>query len=121
MRSVRFLAGSFLALFLAFAKRRHELGVAASAGSGPGHAHRKVLDQYSVTFLDQMINVVTASTLLSYALYTVAPETAERLGLQYANNQIYGHLGGQPVRLFTETRGSGKNQRTYTVAAGMVR
>jgi hypothetical protein len=39
-----------------------------------------VLDQYSVTFLDQMINVVTASTLLSYALYTVSAETAERLG-----------------------------------------
>ena len=42
-----------------------------------------MLGQYSVTFLDQMINVVTASTLLCYALYTVAPETAERLGTPY--------------------------------------
>ena len=39
-----------------------------------------MLDQYSVTFLDQMINVVTASTLLAYSLYAVSPETAERLG-----------------------------------------
>ena len=45
---------------------------------------------------------------------------AQRLGLHHSNNQIYGHLDGQAVRLFTETRGSGKNQRTYTVAAGLV-
>lgn len=45
---------------------------------------------------------------------------AERLGLHYASDQIYGSLAGQHVRLFTETRGSGKNRRTYTVAAGMV-
>ena len=32
------------------------------------------------TFLDQMINVVTASTLLCYALYTLAPETVEKFG-----------------------------------------
>jgi 4-hydroxybenzoate polyprenyltransferase len=70
------LCGGFLALFLAFAKRRHEL----AAASGVAAAQRRVLDQYSVTFLDQMINVVTASTLLAYALYTVAPETAERVG-----------------------------------------
>ena len=70
------LCGGFLALFLAFAKRRHELAAAAGAAA----AQRRVLEQYSVTFLDQMINVVTASTLLSYALYTVAPDTAERLG-----------------------------------------
>ena len=70
------LCGGFLALFLAFAKRRHELVLAANGAA----SQRRVLEQYSVTFLDQMINVVTASTLLSYALYTVAPETAERLG-----------------------------------------
>ena len=70
------LCGGFLSLFLAFAKRRHELALAEGAAS----SQRKVLEHYSVTFVDQMINVVTASTLISYALYTVAPETAERLG-----------------------------------------
>lgn len=70
------LCGGFLALFLAFAKRRHELALAANDAA----LQRRVLEHYSLTFLDQMINVVTASTLLSYALYSVAPETAERLG-----------------------------------------
>lgn len=45
---------------------------------------------------------------------------AQRLGLHYANYQIYGHLDGSAVRLFTEVRGSGKNKQTYTVAAGMI-
>jgi 4-hydroxybenzoate polyprenyltransferase len=70
------LCTSFLALFLAFAKRRHEIQLLAAGAA----SQRKVLEHYSTTFLDQMINVVTASTLLAYALYAVAPETAERLG-----------------------------------------
>ena len=41
---------------------------------------REVLLHYGPTFLDQMINVVTASTLLCYALYTLAPETVEKFG-----------------------------------------
>lgn len=45
---------------------------------------------------------------------------AQRLGLQFANQQIYGLLEGAPVRLFTEVRGSGKNKQTYTVAAGIL-
>jgi 4-hydroxybenzoate polyprenyltransferase len=73
------LCTSFLALFLAFAKRRHELMLLADGASG----QRRVLEQYSPTFLDQMINVVTASTLVAYALYVVAPETAERLGTSH--------------------------------------
>jgi 4-hydroxybenzoate polyprenyltransferase len=66
----------FVALFLAFSKRRHELLLLAE-----GAAHqREVLVHYGPTFLDQMINVVTASTLISYALYTLAPETVEKFG-----------------------------------------
>jgi 4-hydroxybenzoate polyprenyltransferase len=70
------LCTSFLALFLAFSKRRHELMLLSDGAAG----QRRVLEQYSPTFLDQMINVVTASTLVAYALYAVAPETAEKLG-----------------------------------------
>jgi 4-hydroxybenzoate polyprenyltransferase len=70
------LCTSFLALFLAFSKRRHELMLLADDAAN----QRKVLEQYSTTFLDQMINVVTASTVVAYSLYAVAPETAERLG-----------------------------------------
>ena len=66
----------FLSLFLGFSKRRHEL-VLLPADAGE---QRAVLDHYSPTFLDQMMNVVTASTLLSYALYTTADETVMRFG-----------------------------------------
>lgn len=64
----------FLALFLAFSKRRHEITLLAGAAVG----QRRVLDQYSPAFLDQMINVVTASAVVSYALYSVAPETVQK-------------------------------------------
>ena len=68
------LCTTFLALFLAFSKRRHEITLLAGAAAG----QRRVLDQYSPAFLDQMINVVTASSVVSYALYAVAPETVQK-------------------------------------------
>ncbi len=64
----------FVSLLLAVAKRRHELILLLSAAA----AQRPVLDHYSPALLDQMMNVVTASSVLSYALYAVAPETAEK-------------------------------------------
>lgn len=64
----------FLALFLAFSKRRHELMLLADAA----HEQRSVLSHYSQAFLDQMINVVTASSVLAYALYAIAPETVQK-------------------------------------------
>ncbi len=69
----------FLALFLALSKRRHELVTAVADAS----LQREVLGHYSPAFVDQMINVVSASTLLSYALYTTSPETLERFGSRF--------------------------------------
>jgi len=63
-----------LALFLALAKRRHELTSLNDAASG----HRPILAEYSPYLLDQMISVVTASCLMAYAFYTMAPETVEK-------------------------------------------
>ncbi len=65
-----------LSLFLGFSKRRHEL---ASMENG-AHEHRKVLEDYSVYLIDQMISVVTASTVICYALYTMADETIAKFG-----------------------------------------
>ena len=63
-----------LALFLALGKRRHEyLTLEADAVR-----HRPILAEYSPAFLDQMISVVTASTVTAYALYTMSPETVAR-------------------------------------------
>lgn len=67
-----------LSLFLAFCKRRQEL-----AGLEDPHAHRAILKEYSVEFLDQMINVVTASTVTAYMFYTVSPEVEMKLGTQH--------------------------------------
>jgi 4-hydroxybenzoate polyprenyltransferase len=64
----------FLALFLAFSKRRHELSLLAEDAT----EQRKVLTHYGQPFLDQMINVVTASTVVSYALYTISEDTVQR-------------------------------------------
>ena len=68
----------FLALFLALSKRRHEIGLLDARASD----QRRVLGEYSAAFLDQMINVVTASAVVCYALYAVSPETAEKYDTQ---------------------------------------
>jgi 4-hydroxybenzoate polyprenyltransferase len=63
-----------LALFLALSKRRHELVLLADGAS----SHRRILREYSPYLLDQMIGVVTASTLVSYVIYSVSPETVQK-------------------------------------------
>ncbi|REK07210.1 MAG: decaprenyl-phosphate phosphoribosyltransferase [Acidobacteria bacterium] len=70
------LCTTFLALFLTFSKRRHELTLLRERAAG----QRQVLSEYSPEFLDQLINVVTASSLLSYALWAVSDETRLRFG-----------------------------------------
>jgi hypothetical protein len=62
------------ALFLALSKRRHELVLLADGAT----SHRPILQEYSPYLLDQMISVVTASTLVAYAFYTINPETVEK-------------------------------------------
>jgi 4-hydroxybenzoate polyprenyltransferase len=71
-----FICTILLALFIALAKRRHE--IVLLAGAAPGH--RAILKEYSPYLLDQMIAVVTASTLISYALYTTSPDTVLKFG-----------------------------------------
>ena len=65
-----------LALFLGLSKRRHELTLLADGAIG----HRRILQEYSPYLLDQMIGVVTASTLMAYILYATSHETAEKFG-----------------------------------------
>jgi 4-hydroxybenzoate polyprenyltransferase len=63
-----------IALFLALGKRRHEYRTLR----GEAAAHRPILAEYSESFLDQMVAVVTASTVTAYALYTMSPETVAK-------------------------------------------
>lgn len=67
---------TLLALFLALSKRRHELML---LGDGAVD-HRRILEEYSPYLLDQMISVVTASTLIAYAVFAMSADTAQRLG-----------------------------------------
>ena len=66
----------FVAVFLGFSKRRHELLLMADRASD----QRRVLSHYSPVFLDQMISVVTASTVICYALYAMADESVAKHG-----------------------------------------
>ena len=61
-----YVCGSFLALFLALCKRRHELLVLGDLAP----KHRRVLADYSSSLLVETISVVTSSTVIAYSLYT---------------------------------------------------
>ena len=65
-----------LALFIALAKRRHEIVLLAGSATG----HRPILAEYNAYLLDQMIGVVTASTLIAYVFYTISAETQAKFG-----------------------------------------
>jgi 4-hydroxybenzoate polyprenyltransferase len=74
-----FVCTILLALFIALAKRRHEIVLLA----GDAATHRPILGEYSPYLLDQMISVVTASTLIAYIFYTVSPETQQKFSTEW--------------------------------------
>lgn len=65
-----------LSLFLGYTKRRSEVVMLNDKAT----AHRKVLAHYSTPFLDQMISVTTAATIVLYILYTVDARTVALVG-----------------------------------------
>ncbi|HTL02446.1 MAG TPA: decaprenyl-phosphate phosphoribosyltransferase [Vicinamibacterales bacterium] len=109
------LCTTLLALFLALGKRRHELVLLADTAT----EHRRILEDYSPYLLDQMISVVTASTLIAYAFYTISPETTQKfdtalmsLTIPFPLYGIFRYLylvhqkrqGGNPSDLLLEDR-----------------
>jgi 4-hydroxybenzoate polyprenyltransferase len=106
---------TLLALFLALTKRRHELVLLGGNASD----HRPILAHYSPYFLDQLIGIVTASTLMSYALYTLSADVATKfpgkrleLTIPFVLFGIFRYLylvhqtseGGNPTRLLLTDR-----------------
>ncbi len=106
---------TLLALFIALSKRRHELTLLTERAVD----HRPILGDYTPYLLDQMISVVTASTLISYTFYTISPETTAKFGTDLLSLTIpfplYGifrylflvHLrekGGSPAELVVNDR-----------------
>lgn len=72
------LCGGLLALYLGFAKRRHELTVLGEDTV----RHRDVLQHYSPEFLDQLSSVLLAVTIVSYLMYALTSDTALRVGTE---------------------------------------
>jgi 4-hydroxybenzoate polyprenyltransferase len=60
------LCTTLAALFLALTKRRHELALLSSGAA----SHRRILEEYSIPLLEEMVAVVTSSTVMAYSLYT---------------------------------------------------
>ncbi len=65
-----YVCTTLLALFIGFGKRRHELFLLQTNANN----HRAVLNDYNRAFLDEMMGVVTASTVMAYSLYTFSAE-----------------------------------------------
>ncbi len=100
----------FFALFLAFCKRYEELGRQTEATGRT----RKTMSEYTESFLSMMIGPLAALSILSYALYTVSPETVARHGTErliytvpFVTYGVFRYLflvyrkseGGDPARL----------------------
>lgn len=60
----------FLALYLGMGKRRAELVMLAE----DANSHRRVLEGYSISFLDQLITIVLTLAIMTYSLYTFSAE-----------------------------------------------
>jgi 4-hydroxybenzoate polyprenyltransferase len=61
-----YVVTTLFALYIGFGKRRSELTLLEDGAQ----AHRPVLDGYNLPLLDQLITIVSASTILTYSLYT---------------------------------------------------
>jgi 4-hydroxybenzoate polyprenyltransferase len=106
------LCTGLIALFLGFVKRRQEI-----AGTAGSHETRPILREYSLPFLDQMIAVVTSSTVLAYALYAFDPSSAERLGTRHMGLTLPFVLFGIFRYLYlVHQRGEGDNPTTLVLS-----
>jgi 4-hydroxybenzoate polyprenyltransferase len=120
-----------LSLFLAMSKRRHELILLEDNAVH----HRKILYEYSPYFLDQMISVVTSSTVVAYALYTMSEETVKKFNtdnlkftIPFVIYGIFRYLylihqkneGGSPERILLTDRPLIINILLYGLVVGIV-
>lgn len=104
------LCTSMAALLVGFGKRRNEIALLGEDAV----LHRKSLVNYSIEFLDAMMNICAGSAIVTYALYTMSDETVARFGthnllltLPFVVYGIFRYLflihkreeGGDPVQL----------------------
>lgn len=68
-----------IALFLAFAKRRDDV----VRWEDEGRINRRSITRYNLTFINQILGLIGAITIVCYMMYTVSPEVIERMGSGY--------------------------------------
>lgn len=69
-----YVVTTLLALYIGFGKRRAELTLLQDSANN----HRRVLDGYNLALLDQLITIVSGTTIVAYSLYTFsAPNLPE--------------------------------------------
>jgi 4-hydroxybenzoate polyprenyltransferase len=108
-----YICMTLLALLIGFGKRRHELVLLKENAN----AHRHSLEEYNLSLLDHVISIVTASTLLAYALYTFSapnlpPNHAMMLTIPFVLYGIFRYLylihvkgmGGAPEEIALSDR-----------------
>jgi 4-hydroxybenzoate polyprenyltransferase len=110
MTSWFILCTMLLALFLALSKRRHELEVFEDNPE----KQRKVLEHYSLKLLDQLISIVTSTTIMSYSLYAAAagPTTHMMWTIPFVIYGIFRYLylvhmkqgGGRPEKVLLDDK-----------------
>ncbi len=103
----------FIALFMAFGKRKHEIDLLGGASVN----HRAVLAGYSPEYLNQLLGITSGISVLSYALYTIDPQTQRVYGgdlilltilpvtfvvFRYLHILYSRERGGDPSRVLTE-------------------
>ena len=125
------LCTSMVALLIGFGKRRHELALLEDAAQN----HRPSLSEYSLDFLDAIMNICAGAAVLTYALYTKADDTVARVGSHWMLATIpfvvYGvfrylflihrrQAGGDPVLILFHDRPTLLNLLLWITAAGLV-
>jgi len=109
-----YIVMSLLALYIGFGKRRAEMTVLTGESNA---SHRKVLDGYTLTLIDQLLTIVSSTTLIAYSLYTFsAPNLPENhvmmLTIPFVMYGIFRYLfliqvknkGGEPEELLLKDR-----------------
>ncbi len=125
------LCTSMVALLVGFGKRRHELVLLEASAEN----HRRSLSDYSIAFLDSIMNICAGAAVLTYALYTRADQTVERVGsramlltIPFVVYGVFRYLflihrreaGGDPVQILFRDRPTLLNLLLWILTAGLV-
>ena len=125
------LCTSMVALLIGFGKRRHEIVLLEENAA----SHRRSLSDYSVEFLNSIMNICAGAAVVTYALYTRSDETVARVGsngmlitIPFVVYGVFRYLfliykrsaGGDPVQILLHDRPTLLNLFLWIVMVGLV-